>query len=476
MTEKARFDRPPAARLGATCRRPAGPRVGRTAASLIGLGVALAPAPVLAQVFTDPLVPVPAIPLSPAIPGAPGAPADQFLTRGVSVVGRPRPEYDPLGVHFGDFFFFPRIELDEAYNDNIFATQTGKTSAFITTLAPSFDLRSSLPQNAVNLSAGGAFIRYASHSTLNSDNGYVDGNGKLDFDNTHYFDGDLRAERSHIDLGEPEVPGNAASPLFYTAYSALVGFHQYRLRIGYDATASVRREEYDAIQLIGGGFTPESQLNHFAYEFALRPYYEFSPGYQAYIRAAFNRRDYDHAQGNGVPILNSNGYRIDAGARVDLTGVTYVEGFIGYVAQDYQASTFGQIGGVDFGANAVWNVTQVTSLSLKAGRTVEDINTAVLGGVANSPGFLETSAVLGIDHELLRNLLLHGSLNYTNDAFENITRVDNIYGATAGVKYLLNRHFYLGANYTYQRVNSSGQSAMTPFSQNIFLVRLSTQL
>jgi hypothetical protein len=474
MAEGTRFDRD--RWRGAPPRRRARDGVGRTAASLIGLGVALAPGTVLAQVFTEPLVPVPPLPIAPPIPGAPVAPADQFLPRGESVVDRPRPEYDPLGIRFGEFFFFPRTEVDEAYNDNIFATRSSKTSAFITTLAPSFDLRSNFPQNAINVSGGGSFIRYSNNTSLNSDNGFGDVNGRLDVDNTHFFTGDVRAERSHIDLGAPEVPGNAASPLKFNDYNATAGFDQYRLRIGYEATVSVRREEYEAVPLVGGGVLSESNLNNFASEVALRPYYEFTPGYQGYLRVSYNRRDYDHAQGNGVPTLTSDGYRADLGGRVNLTGVTYLDGFVGYLDQSYAAAQFGKISGIDFGARVVWNVTQLSSLSFGVSRTVEDINEAVLEGITNSPGFLETTAVASIDHELLRNVLLNGTVSYTHNAFQNITRVDNIYAGTVGAKYLLNRHLYLGGSYSYQRYNSTGQGAQTPFTQNIFLLRISTQL
>jgi hypothetical protein len=451
-----------------------GAAVARLAASLMGLGIALGPSSGRAQVFTDPLAPVPALPTAPAVPPVPGG----FLPLGFSVVDRARPELDPLGLPIGNFFFFPRIELDEAYNDNIFATTTGKTSAFITVLDPSFDLRSNFTQNAINLTAGGAFFRYDNHTSLDSNNGFGDLNGRLDVDNTHYFTGDLRVEQSHIDLGEPEVPGNAAGPLTFSDYNATLGFDQYRLRIGYEVTATVRREEYEALPLVGGGSTPESNLDNNAYEIALRPYYEFSPGYQAYLRGAANLRDYDHAEGNGVPSLSSHGYRIDVGARINLTGVTYLDGFVGYLDQTYQAATFGSVSGFDFGAKAGWNVTQLTSLGLQVGRTVQDINNAVLAGVAavDSPGYLETSAALTVDHELLRNLLLNGGVTYTNDAFENITRVDNAYGGTVGAKYLMNRHLYLSGTYTYQRVLSTGESAMIPFTRNVFLLRLSTQL
>ena len=448
----------------------------RMTAGLVGAGLALLPAVAWGQAFTDPLVPVPPIPVAPSIPAT--APAGQFLPLGQSVTARPRPEYDPLGIRAGDFFFFPRLETDLAYDDNIFATKSNTTGDFLAVERPGIDMRSNLPQNAINFSAGAALSQYFNHSNFNSNDGFGDLNGRLDVDNQHYATAELRAEKTHIDIGAPEVPGNAAEPLRYNDYSAILGFDQYRLRIGYEITGTVRREEFQATPLVGGGFTFNSNLNNFAYEGAVRPYYEFQPGYQGYIRFAYNKRDYDHAAGNGIPTLSSSGYRGDVGARINLTGVTYIDAFVGYLQQNYEANSFGSIGGVDFGANLVWNATQLTSVSFKSGRTVEDINNAVLTGAAaqNSPGYLETTAAVIVDHELLRNVLLNGTLAYTNDNFQNISRVDNSYGAGVGVKYLFNRYLYLGANYTFQHVDSTGTSAMTPFTRNIILLRLSTQL
>jgi hypothetical protein len=446
-------------------------------ASATALGLALASGSAEAQldVFSEPIVPVPPLPQGPSVPATPQG---GFLAQTMSVTQRTRPEVDPLGVRVGDFFFFPRAEVDEAYNDNIFATNTDTKSAFITVLAPSFDLKSNLPQNAINLSAGGSFFRYSNNTNLNSDNGYGDLNGRLDVDNTHYFSGDLRAERSHIDIGAPQVPGNAASPLFFNDETATVGFSQYRLRIGYDLTATARREDYEAVPTVGGGFLGESQLDNWSYEGAVRPYYEFQPGYQAYFRGAFNRRDYDHAQGNGIPSLSSSGYRLDVGARIDLTGITYVDAYIGYINQNYDASSFGTVGGFDFGANVVWNATQLTTVSFKTSRSVEDVNTALFTGttITNSPGYLETSAAINVDHELLRNLLLNGNIGYVFDDYQNITRTDDYYSAGAGVKYLLIRNLYLGGTYTWQRLRSSGEGEATPYDRNIFLLRISTQL
>src|SRR5689334_7007529 len=52
--------------------------------------------------------------------------------------------YDPLGVRIGSFRLFPTLELNEVYNDNIYAASnaTGKTGSFVQLIKPSVDLRS----------------------------------------------------------------------------------------------------------------------------------------------------------------------------------------------------------------------------------------------------------------------------------------------------------------------------------------------
>src|SRR4051812_21342077 len=70
-----------------------------------------------------------ATPVPPVSPLAPSQRPETFgyyLERGQTVTDRPRPELDPLGVHLGTFFLYPRLELDELFNDNIFATRSGK--------------------------------------------------------------------------------------------------------------------------------------------------------------------------------------------------------------------------------------------------------------------------------------------------------------------------------------------------------------
>lgn len=436
----------------------------------LGIAFGLTPSLALAQQQTEPFLPVPQLPVAPNVPVAPAVPLDQ----GKTVVDRPRPEFDPLGVRFGDFFFFPRGEVDESFNDNIFATNVGEKSDFITTLAPTFDIRSNLPTNAINLSAGAILSWYANNSNFNTQDAFANADGRLDVDNTHDFHGALRAARLHEDPGAPTFPGNASQPVVYNTYEGTAGFSQTKLRVGYSADLTARREEYEAVPTFGGGLLPQSDRNNNAYEAALQGSYEFVANYRGFVRGALNYRDYDHAA-IGAPTRTSHGFRIDAGARIDITGVTYAELFAGYLQQDYQASSLGTVSGPDIGANVVWNATQLTSVTLKAERTIADAPASVVGGTA-SPAYFHSTAGVRVDHELLRNLLLDGQVAYANDDFQGINRTDNDYLVGAGAKYLLTRNLYLGADYAFEHRESSGTQAINPFSRNIIMLRLSTQL
>ena len=47
----------------------------------------------------------------------------------ITVVERPRPELDPLGIRAGSFFIFPSISLSGTYDSNVLATTRTRTWA-----------------------------------------------------------------------------------------------------------------------------------------------------------------------------------------------------------------------------------------------------------------------------------------------------------------------------------------------------------
>jgi hypothetical protein len=423
------------------------------------------------------------IPTPPVAPGPPAAPTEpsqrpeefgHALERGESVLDRPRPEYDPLGLHLGSFFLYPKLEVDELYNTNVFATQGNMKTDWITVVSPTLDLRSNWAVNAVELRAGASVGTYIHNSSENYGDYFVAADGRYDISRFLAGVGSAKYEHLHEERDAPDAVGTAANPVPFNAYTASVGLHQTGLKIGYAGDFTFHREDYSNVNAVGGGVLNESVRNVNDYEPSMKVSYELAPRYQAFVLGAGLISRYDNS---GTPNRDSNGYRADVGAAIDLTGVTYIEVFGGYLQQFYEAP-LSSIHGIDAGARIVWNVTELTSVKLDGSRSPQNENNTSLasqGVSVNSPGYLRSLAILSIDHELLRNVLLHAEASFENDQFVGIQRTDNRYDIGFGARYLLNRNVYLGAGYTYTRRNSSGAAQINPFSRNLFLVRLGTQ-
>src|SRR6185437_9608637 len=131
-------------KLGAISKIKSGGKMSaRMKLAMVVCGLAAMGLPQLGRAQTEPLNALPSPPLLPQAAPAPGEPT----VEGQTVAERARPEVDPIGLRAGDFFFYPRAELDESFNDNILATSSHQTGDFLTTFAPSFDILSNLPTN-----------------------------------------------------------------------------------------------------------------------------------------------------------------------------------------------------------------------------------------------------------------------------------------------------------------------------------------
>jgi hypothetical protein len=444
---------------------------------VLAVAASLVAGDVLAQDL--PPLPTPTPPVAPTSPNLRPELSGRSLERGDTVLSRPRPELDPLGVHLGAFFLYPRVILDELYNDNIFATATNTRHDFITVVSPSAQLLSNWSQHQIDLRAGASVGTYARTSSENYGDYFVSGNGRYDISRYLYGYGGARYDHLHEERDSPDATVGTTRPVEFDVYQANVGIAQNGLRIGYDASLGFRREEYSDTPGGGGVTVIESGRDLNTYTGAVRLNYEIFPRYQAFVRGEVNHREYDNTGGIFGPSRNSNGSRADAGVTIDITGVTFAEAFVGYIIQEYENDAFSNIQGVDFGGRVVWNPTQLTTVTFLADRRVQDTNTAALnsqGAPANSPGYLRSDAGVTIDHELFRNLLLNVRLNYENDDYKGIDRTDNRYDIGAGARYFINRNIYLGASYTYTKRDSSGTSKLDSFDRNLFLIRLGAQI
>ena len=317
--------------------------------------------------------------------------------RNVGVRDRVRPGYDAAGVRAGGFTVFPEASVTGTYDDNIFAANVGEVDDFITTLAAGVSVQSNWSRHALNLNAGLAQYLYADNSDEDRLDWNVGGNGRVDITRDTNISGGLSYAQLHEDRGAPNAPGLAAEPTEYALFQANAAlahrFNRVTTRVG----VGYADYDYDDAPLIGGGVLDQDFRDREEFEQFLRLGYDVSPDTNLYIQGTLNQREYD--QKPPVVALNrdSDGWAV--------------------------------VGGADFRLS---NLAQ------------GDVYVA-----AGASGFLDQSVGLGIDHELMRNVIIGARASYANQDYEGIARSDDVIRAGLGVDYLLNRNFSVGLGYDY---------------------------
>jgi hypothetical protein len=377
-------------------------------------------------------------------------------------------EFAPLGVPLGSFFWYPRGEVDEAYNNNIFATSTGQIGDWITALTSSVDLLSNFPRDSLNFHAGSLAQFYAGHSPQNTQDVFFSTDGTLDLTAGSYLYGTAQVAKQHISYGSPNSPGSIAEPVTYWTYTATAGYLQTGLRFSYEVDVGVTSAQYNAAQLVSGGVLPQSYQDGTSSSAAVTGIYEIIPDYRGYVRFTSSLFDYWHTVPGEIR-PNFTTYRIDLGLQILPTNhIIYGDAYVGYLVQNFQQSSLGSTSTPDYGGDLTWSITPRTTLTFSGLLTY---NTGTPGNIPLAGNSYLSKTFTGtVSHEVLPNLQLSLTGNYINNSFQGISQTQNVYLVDASVRYQVNRNLYLGGDIYH------GQQTSGPiFSQNIFTLRAGTQ-
>ena len=394
------------------------------------------------------------------------------VPRGETVTTRQRLEVNPLGMRVGGFLLFPKLSLDETYDDNIFRVEDDADHDFITVLRPEFALRSDWNNHAFNIQGDAAVGRFARSEKENFEDFNIDTDGRFDVTRNIFLFGSLGYSQRHEDRGSPDDAGGVVPTEYEVFRGSARYFHQLN-RVSFRLDAAALKFDFDDVST--GPLsdpTNNDDRDRLEADVTLRAAYEIVPEYEAFVRASGNNIAYRTAVDDNGFGRDSQGYEIVGGVAIDLGGIAFGDFFAGFREQRFDDENLDTIGGITWGADITWNITGLTTLQAGIVRRVEETTS---GG---SSGFFATRYSLSADHELLRNLLLNANVAFTQNDYEGIKREDQIYEAGFGARYFLNRNFYASASYTYtqrERVDGApGDDA--DYKQNVVTVRLELQM
>lgn len=399
----------------------------------------------------------------------------QEAARGETVANRPRPELDPLGIRAGGFLFFPAVAVEQYYDDNLFATETGKVDDFITVVKPSLEITSEWEIHELSVRGEGAIGRYADRLTENYADFEVGADGRLDITRDITASAGGSFERGHEERSSPDdVVGQ--EPTIRESINGFVVYDHVFGRFNVTADADYRDLNYDDVLAAGGAVINNDDRDREEASAGLRFAYEIVPEYQAFIAGRADTRQYRQERDDNGFLRDSIGWEAIVGVELDFGGIVFGDVFAGYLERDYyDDDTLPNNGGITFGGSVDWNVTPLTTVNGTVVRSIEE------SSIANASSYFATTGAVTVDHELLRNLLLNarGALTHSDYEFNGGSeRIDLTYQADVGATYLVNRYFYATLNYRYtQRASDDNRVGSDPdYRNNVVMIRLEAQM
>lgn len=380
-----------------------------------------------------------------------------------AVVTRRRPEYDPVGIRLGSFFFLPSLGVGESYNGNIYATQSNLKSDYITTVSPRLLLQSDWGRHELHARATGDFGLYKSFSTENYEDYTAETGGRLDIAQDQALNGSASYAHLHEDRSSPDDVGGT-KPTTYERAGLSAKYARRFNRLGTQVEARGDHLTFNDVPLFGGGTLDSSDRNRYEAEGAFRVSYNFLPTTAVFTRASYSRDIYDHTPDDNGFDRDSRGYRIDTGVTIDMTELLKLEASAGYLNDAFDDPRLKTVSDAAGTLLATWNITRLTTLRANLQRTVTPTT------LDDASAEVDTGGFISLDHELLRNLILSARFGYTNTIFEGITRVDDTILGAFSARYLLLQGAAITASY--QRDDRSSNAQGAGYNRDIVTLRL----
>ena len=383
----------------------------------------------------------------------------QDATNNQSVFERQRSDYDAKGLPAGAFRILPTLKVEEEYNDNIFATDGNEQEDFITHVKPSLTIESDWSRHSLTAYANADAAFYADNGDEDNTDYTVGTTGRLDVLRETYIFGGASHALLHEDRGDPNATGSITEPTEYEQNNANISVYRGLRRFSVTADADYTEFDYEDDITTAGGINDNDDRDRYKAKTGLRLGYEILPDYEAFVQGNVNKIDYDDAINNGNN-RDSDGYEVETGLALDLGGKTRGEVSVGFMEQKYDDPTLSDVDDFTYGASILWNPSQLTSVRLNADRTIEE--TVQTGASA----YVNSTAGIAVEHELLRSVLVGANFNYSFHKYEgvNITREDDWYAAGADVKYLINR--YSNFDLSYEFLDRDSNLANQDYTQN----------
>lgn len=385
---------------------------------------------------------------------------------GVTVTSRAHADYDPVGIHAGDFMIRPFLNESAGYESNLLGTSTPKGSALVDTNGGA-SIGSDWTQHELHANVNVDDLRYLGLPRQSYTNWSAEAGGRYDFgrdslsvDVTH-----LNLNETPLDLDVPVI----TQPVPYTVDAGRVAYRAVFSRLAATPTLQVAQYSFSNGTFNGISY-PQSYRNRLVVTPGVTLAYEVAPRRNLVFVVNDASATYS-TRAPGQALRNYNDLSVLGGFDYELTGALRTRVLVGYEMRQYSAAQYSTIQAPIVEATVIWTPTGLTTVTGTAARRIEDANDETIAG------YTETSGQIRIDHELQRNLLLRVNGAIYHDAYNQGGGTQTLWAAGVGVTRLVNRNLQIALTYDYlSRQSASGTVTAQNFSAGYADHRILLQL
>ncbi len=367
-----------------------------------------------------------------------------------AVANRPRPDTAAQCIDVGTratsetggFQVCPTVAAETRFEDNVFRDAGDERSDVSLFVAPAVRVASDWAAHAVSVTGTVAATRYQTETSNDSTDYGVAAAGRVDVADDVQVDLGFGWARSHRDRGEADSAGVGEDVDEFSRTSQTVGLRYAPSDLSFAIDLEVAQLDFDDTGTIDNDDEDRDE-----YTLSFSAGIDLGSGWSLFTTPRVEIRDYDQAVG-GID-RDSQGYDVQAGASYDLSGVTFLQAGVGAFRRDFDDPDFATETGASVSARAVWNATDLQTVTLAASRGLEET------GEAGASSVVETSVDLGVDFDLADNFVVNTRLGFQNEDFGDSDREDDVYSAGIGAEMFVNRFVRATASAQHQRRRST---------------------
>jgi len=393
------------------------------------------------------------------------------------------PEFAAKGIPLGQgspFRLYTNLGLSTSFDDNVYKVAPGvgpgPQSDFFFTESPTFVLDYLTGDLHLDAYADSTSNEYAKFSGVNNTEYDFGLKGIYVISRAVQLSANVSYSQDAEPLSSPNDVGFQARPTLYNDFNGNAVLKVQPNRLGFTVGFNTDTDTYQSTPLIGGGPNfDNSDRNDTTYKGFVEGDYDFSPGYESFVRATYNSDQYQQYFDRTGTHRSSTEDQFDAGVKLLLSNLIRGQIYVGYLDDHFdthQANPLKDITGVDFGASVQWFPTELLTVDLAASRTITD---TVLAGASGGD---DRNVSLNADYEVTRRLHLTFNAAYDDTAYEGSVAPSNLSVDTTSVglggKWYIMHYVQATVAYTYS--TRSSNAALFRYNDNLVTVGLNLQI